>query len=422
MKIKISAVIVGDRKRKLDTMKVSEIADSIKEVGLLHPITIDSSFHLLAGLHRLEAHKLLGLSEIEAEIKDLEPLKLELVEIDENLIRSNLHYIERGEHLKRRKEIYELLHPEAKVGGDRKSEGFLAKKSEGQAPSFAKDAANKTALTERSIQQEVQIASRLNSEVKDEVRKIDLPKNEALHLIRTVPRVEDQIKVLSKIKDKKARTVRDAKSQLDLEAEVEKGKVVKYELDATFLTGSWDQVLSQTVPGTVSLIVTSISDVDFSGIQKLIDLSAVALKDGGIFAIQLNHHQLYHISNCTLPKGLIYRWVYANLLVSSHDKDGIKSSWVPIVVLSKGLKRLAGSDIFQKAFDSLTKVEDYSLQIVTRFSSVGDFVLDPIYSTGLLTFVSAAVGRKYVGVCSDERASNQARAKLSEIKDIIASL
>ena len=71
--------------------------------------------------------KLLGHETIRAETVDLGDLDRELAEIDENLIRNELTALERGEHLARRKAIYELLHPETKQGGDRKSEDAKSK-------------------------------------------------------------------------------------------------------------------------------------------------------------------------------------------------------------------------------------------------------------------------------------------------------
>ena len=71
---------------------------------------------MIAGLHRLDAAKLLGWTEIECTVSSLEGLQAELAELDENFIRSELSTVEYGELLLRRKEIYEALHPETKKG------------------------------------------------------------------------------------------------------------------------------------------------------------------------------------------------------------------------------------------------------------------------------------------------------------------
>ena len=115
MRIKIDEVKVGTRKRKLDEERVRELAESIRELGLLQPIGIQGDGTLVFGWHRLEACKLLGWDEIEATVVSAEDaLRAELAEIDENLIRNELTALERAEHLARRKELYEQLYPFAK--------------------------------------------------------------------------------------------------------------------------------------------------------------------------------------------------------------------------------------------------------------------------------------------------------------------
>ena len=54
---------------------VRELADSMRELGLLTAITLDSTYTLIAGLHRLEAAKLLGWKSIECIVLDLSGLQ-----------------------------------------------------------------------------------------------------------------------------------------------------------------------------------------------------------------------------------------------------------------------------------------------------------------------------------------------------------
>jgi ParB family chromosome partitioning protein len=104
----------------------------MKEIGQLHAIKVNPEMKLRAGLHRVEAAKILGWDEIEGDIVDVDPLRQELIEIDENLIRSELHFLERGEFLRRRKEIYEILYPDARRGGDKKSIEYKEKKDKAE--------------------------------------------------------------------------------------------------------------------------------------------------------------------------------------------------------------------------------------------------------------------------------------------------
>ena len=106
MQIPIYQINVNAGRREADQDAVQKLADSISKVGLLNPITVDQEYTLIAGLHRLEAAKRLGWTEIECTVKSLDGLLAELAEIDENLIRRGLDYIDEGKQLERRKEIY----------------------------------------------------------------------------------------------------------------------------------------------------------------------------------------------------------------------------------------------------------------------------------------------------------------------------
>ena len=116
MKVPIGEIQINEGRRGLDAAHVRELADSIRELGLLNPVTVDSENNLIAGLHRLEAVRTLGWDEVECTVSSLEGLQAELAEIDENFVRNGLSAIEYGEMLLRRKEIYEALHPETKAG------------------------------------------------------------------------------------------------------------------------------------------------------------------------------------------------------------------------------------------------------------------------------------------------------------------
>jgi len=199
MLVKIETIKINERMRKISDDKVTEIASSIKEIGLLNPITISENNVLIAGLHRLNAFKMLGYSEIEANIVPLSGLKQELAEIDENLIRADLHYIDRGDHLKRRKEIYELLHPETKAGTSQRIGQSAASHPKDSAKvvtpetvpttikTFVADTADKTGMSQSKIKEEIQMSRSFTPEMKQQVKKADLSKTEALKLARLDP-------------------------------------------------------------------------------------------------------------------------------------------------------------------------------------------------------------------------------------------
>lgn len=188
MQIPIFQINVNAGRREADPEAVQKLADSISKVGLLNPITVDQEYTLIAGLHRLEAVKRLGWTEIKCTVSNLEGLQAELAEIDENFVRKDLSDNEFRELLLRRKEIYESLHPETKHGGDRKSEKIKsAKCALDSAPSFIEDTAEKLSVHPATVRREIQIAKNLTPEAKEIIKDSKVSKTDALKLSRLAP-------------------------------------------------------------------------------------------------------------------------------------------------------------------------------------------------------------------------------------------
>jgi ParB family chromosome partitioning protein len=87
-------------RKNFDEDRLKELADSIKEHGILQPLVVsrlkDGDFQLIAGERRLNAAKMVGLSYVPVIVRDSsEQEKLELALV-ENLQRDNLNPIERA--------------------------------------------------------------------------------------------------------------------------------------------------------------------------------------------------------------------------------------------------------------------------------------------------------------------------------------
>ena len=92
--VPISDIKVNFRLRNTSEDKVSELARSISECSLINPITLDKSFHLICGHHRLMAYKQLKLKEIPSIIKEVDENYYKLMELSENLFRAYLTEIQ----------------------------------------------------------------------------------------------------------------------------------------------------------------------------------------------------------------------------------------------------------------------------------------------------------------------------------------
>ena len=172
MRININDIKVKEGRREAAPENVRKLADSIKEIGMIHPVTIDRENTLVAGLHRLNAAKSLGWTEVECNVTDLKGLQVELAEIDENLARTQLSTVEADELLLRRKRIYEELHPETRHGGVRESGGGKMTNCQlAPVKSFAEDTAQKLGVSSRTVSRSVRRAKNMTPEAKEVIRQ-----------------------------------------------------------------------------------------------------------------------------------------------------------------------------------------------------------------------------------------------------------
>lgn len=220
IEVLISDIIIKEDRRAVKSEYVQKLADSIKQIGLINPITITPDNTLIAGYHRLNAFILLGKVRIPAITLNLSDLETRLAEIDENLIRNDLSVLERGDQLLERKRIYEELYPETKQYS---AGAAISNKTRHGIPaseiiSFAADTSDKTGQSRRTIEQEIKISRDIAPEVKDKIRDTDLAdrKTDLLRLSRMEP--EQQEKIVDQIISGKADTLNHARKNIAAEA------------------------------------------------------------------------------------------------------------------------------------------------------------------------------------------------------------
>jgi len=107
--IPIESIHATDRSRE-DMGDLDDLARSIKDKGLIHPLAVqfkDGSYTLLAGGRRLEACKLAGLDKIPVRIydEDLSDLQRRSIELEENIRRKDLNF---QEEVNLQREIHNL--------------------------------------------------------------------------------------------------------------------------------------------------------------------------------------------------------------------------------------------------------------------------------------------------------------------------
>ena len=167
--IPLDRIKVTTRLRATDTSKVTDIAESVSGVGLLHPICVSQHgdwFHLLSGMHRLEAFRQLGRSTIPASINDADPLIEELIEVEENLVSSKLSAIDEARFIVRWEEILTALGKRAVSGDNRWNRSGLTNA----------ELAKNRGMNKRTYQYTKSIAN-LHPEVQDQLNETEYANN-----------------------------------------------------------------------------------------------------------------------------------------------------------------------------------------------------------------------------------------------------
>jgi len=198
--MRVDEVKVRVRLRASNDDNIREIAESIKDIGLISPITVDSDGSLIAGFHRLQAHKLLGITEIPVIVSTQKELKARLQEIDENLKRAELTAIEKSVHIEERESILRQLDKLSVQGDNRYS-------SVGK--STQKNRAVEIGMSRRSYQYYKEIEN-LHPEVRDLLN--DTPHASKLMDLVMLSRESDdiQLKVANAIITGKAQSIKRA--------------------------------------------------------------------------------------------------------------------------------------------------------------------------------------------------------------------
>lgn len=158
--VRLDDIFVTGERRGVDGDAVATLAKSIERIGLQTPITIRvdnaipdpetgeviDAYSLVAGRHRLEAYRQLGLERIPAVVRECSEIDAELWEIAENLHRSDLTKAERDKQIRRYAEL--LKHAEEISRQNVVKSKMPVGRPEGVAAKIAKE----TGLNKRTVE------------------------------------------------------------------------------------------------------------------------------------------------------------------------------------------------------------------------------------------------------------------------------
>ena len=227
--MRIDDIQIGQTIREVSEKFVNECAESIEQIGLLNPITVNEAGVLVTGRHRLEAYRKLNRETIPVTIISLTDQMLELAQIDENLIRNNPTQLEQSNLLKRRKEIYEGLYPATISVRQRGGPGrgnTSDKTSADKRASFVKDTAEKMQVSPRTVHENISIANNLTPETQEIVRgtQLENKKTDLLGLSQ-IKDPQEQVDVAKAVVEGKVKSVKSLKQSEKPQPEFEMEQV-----------------------------------------------------------------------------------------------------------------------------------------------------------------------------------------------------
>lgn len=410
---------------------VTELAASIKEVGLLHPILVAPDMTLLAGAHRLEACRRLGHECITASVVELSRLHRELVTLDENLVRKELTELDRARALRRQKEIYEALHPETRSVTRRGGPGRGHKKTSDKVAvvlPFSRESARKTGLSPRSVERSIQIADGLDSETVRLIERTWLASSQSDLLRLARLDVTTRRKVAKLIASGAVVHIKAALQEVQREALIAKDDGSKRNRNKFAVhVGDFALVATKHIDDdSIDLIVTD-PQWDHQAALKYDALAAVAervLKPGGVIAAVIGQDHLPGLLQA-LSARLTYVWTLClqhPRRCKQHWPGGIMSRWTPVLLFTKGKRRFAefsGDVLRDDAVDGghrWEKAEEAVRNLVHRYSAGGGLVFDPYMGSGSSGVAALQLGRRFVGADVDPKAVALARARLADAK------
>ena len=158
--IPLHEIKVSHRLRAVSEERVEELCDSIRLLGLLHPLVVskkEDGYLLLSGAHRLFALKKLNRSTAPCSLHVDDELIEQLVEISENAVRHSLDQIQVCDHIVLREELLTKLGKRASSGDNRWNRTGITND----------DLAKSMGMDRRSYMRKKSVSKNLHPEVKD---------------------------------------------------------------------------------------------------------------------------------------------------------------------------------------------------------------------------------------------------------------
>lgn len=398
------------------------LADSMAAHGLINPITVRSNLTLVSGYHRLAAAKLLGWTQIEARITDVDDVSAELMEIDENLARHDLTVWEQSKHIARREEI---MREKGERATQRDNQWSATDTVSVATPKTTSDMAASAGMSERTWQRRAKTGTHITPAVAAVLNDIDtdscsLPESTTqLNYLASVNNPDDQLEIATRVADGNARDVWAASKQMKKERKAERKTAVPEMPNTPWVLHECAvaDLHAHVEPASVDWIITDPPyPREYLGAYS--DLGAFAthaLKPGGSLLCMTGQSYLPDVL-ARLTEHLAYHWTAAYLTpggqaVQLWDRK-VNTFWKPVLWFVNGryegdwIGDVAKSDPNDNDKDHhhWGQSESGMRDLLHRFTYPGQTICDPFLGGGTTAIVSTRMNRVFIGADLDPNA------------------
>ena len=376
LKIKLSQIKSTEPKREHGD--ISDLKQSIADIGLINPLTIDEAGRLLAGRRRFQAVKELGWAEVECYVLPVngDQLKAFRIAINENLKRKNLTDPEVATAIKEYDEMKRKLEGSKSAGNPNllqcgKLEGWTQDRT-----------AQELGISQQAVTKAIKIAT----------------------AIEEYPDLANYQKGTPVLKEYAKRE----RQKLIVQPMVES--------DIRIILGDMKGELARLADNSVSLILTDppYAAEFLEAWQDLAKISARLLKPSGFLVAYSGQLYLDKVMKY-LGEHLTYYWlagVWLKGAPSHRFERHIQNAFKPILIYQKPplakqvewMVDLLESPVADKGYHSYGQSEAPFVILLQSFSSPGELVIDPFCGGGVVPYVCQKLGRKCLAIDSDKDA------------------
>ena len=408
--VKATAIKIGTRIRD-DLGDLNPLAQSIHELGPLHPILVTPDMTLIAGLRRLQAMMwILGYVNVPVRvIRNLEDGVMALrAELDENVQRKNLTPLEAVK-------VGRLLEPYEQEAAKRRQRELNGRSSA---------SANLAEATGEMLERVAAAVGMSKATYVKAKEIVEAYENEPEIYGDLAETMRETGKVDGMHKKLQERT-----RQQRLRKLAQSGREVVEHPQAILHVGLFEKVLADMPPASVDYVITDppYGSNWLPNYEKLAMLAAHVLKPGGSLLCMVGQSYVPEIMQMMCPH-LRWHWMVGYLTPGQSTRiwhRNVNPQWKPVLWFVKGdyagawVSDVCRSAENDKEYHEWNESVSGMMDLVGKFSVFGDIILDPCMGAGTTGVAVVRLGRKFVGVDADEQNVMVTRQRLSSMVEVM---